>query len=270
MHISFNKLKIKSIAVLILQIGIQFPLYANPLNSEGNFSVAPNTYQPKMNIVNSVVSRDQGIELAPANAGPRSGNMNGINIYIPDKYAASAKFTLNKNDKDVLKLDIDVRTSDLSPIVTKRDLIDWSNNWLKPYDKTEPEHRWTTVQLRSDLYSSDNKKIMDLYHSEKSKAEKMFPSLVCSENKFELEHCQSQEEMQSPATNEIFYKKEPSPTLILCSNLRSIKYRACLHYFIIHEIRAVAVLGYNSNEQIKIWKETEESVKDLAKIFIKQ
>jgi hypothetical protein len=208
---------------------------------------------------------------AAENQKPRAGSMNGIQVGIPEKYLVSSAITFaSKGSSDIKYIIIELRRSNFEPIHTRQDFLDWQTNWLKPYTKSEPDHRWISVKLRADLYSMSEPNLKHLYDSIKAATIKIFPSLSCETVIYGLEHCVSKAEVDLLEINEIYFDKTNDATLITCRNQYSIKFKGCNHYFIVPHLRAVAEVGYSSDDEIIIWKRTEVNVKAVIDNYIIQ
>jgi hypothetical protein len=200
---------------------------------------------------------------------PRTGNMNGIRVSIPEKYLVSSAITfVPKSTSDIKHITIDLRRSNFEPIRTRQDFLDWQINWLKPYTQSEPDHRWISVELRADLYSMREPNLKHIYDSIKASTIKIFPSLRCEEATYGLEHCVSKVEVELLEINEIYFDKTSAATLITCRNQYSIRFKGCRHYFIVPHLHAVAEVDYTSDDEIVIWKQTEAKTKAVADNYI--
>jgi hypothetical protein len=215
---------------------------------------------------------------APPNDTPHYGNLNGVRIAVPAKYFASVKVSTSGAPRDctepslpvrydcpLLTIELVLRRSNFAPISTHQDLLDWAGNFMRPYDKTDPSHRWFGVQFRGDLYQSTKGDLRTLYRLHRDSSTKHLGPLTCG-SEYGLEHCAAQGQDPPLALNEFYFDAETAQTLIECTRLwlPHGKFLACHQYVLIPEIKAIAEIVNDSDEANSQWNSVNAAVRAIA------
>lgn len=232
-----------------------------------------------------------------ANDSDYVGSMNGIRIGIPGYYELSSmvwpdinatpmgKQTILHGDttrnlrtgdpvfpeqgktvENMQMLGIDLRQSNLEPILNEADLREFAAHHLIPYAQNEPRRRWLQILVVS---GTSPKKAYEIDIEQISIEQR---AVKCDDaSRYGLRHCTVQKggEQQLHVT-EFYIDPTAQETYIRCdSKLVSVPNALnCTHLGSTAIPNSAMTIGYNAEEQIAAWKQMEHHVNEIVRRFI--